>query len=402
MADNLIYMDNHATTRTDPRVVEAMLPYFSTEFGNAGSVHPYGYSARTAVDEATASLAFNIGAAPEEIVFTSGATESNNLAIRGVAERNQRKGRHLISVRTEHRAVLEPLARLSQRDFEVTLLEVEPQFLAHGEHSSRAGWLDPGRIADAIRDDTILVSVMLANNEIGVIQPIAEIAAVCRHHGVLLHCDATQAVGKIPVNVRDLGVDLMSFSAHKLYGPKGIGALYIRQGSPLVRLSPQITGGGQQQGRRSGTLNVPGIVGFAKALELCEAEMTTEQHRLAELRHRLFTSLTESLNGLHLCGPTWESPRISSLRLPGNLNVAFGDVDGEALMLEMATLAVSSGATCSAHEPGPSHVLLALRLDADLARSSLRFGLGRFNTAAEVDRVIEIASTAVKRLRKLN
>lgn len=401
-ADNLIYLDNHATTRTDPRVVEAMLPYFSTEYGNAGSVHAFGQLAHAAVDEATASLAFNLGAAPEEIVFTSGATESNNLAIRGVAERNQRKGRHLISVRTEHRAVLEPLARLSQRDFEVTLLDVEPQNNANGAGVPRAGWLDPGMIAEAIRDDTILVSVMLANNEIGVIQSIAEIAAVCRHHGVLFHCDATQAIGKIPVNVRDLGIDLMSFSAHKLYGPKGIGALFVRQGSPLVRLSPQITGGGQQQGRRSGTLNVPGIVGFAKALELCEAEMSAEQHRLAELRHRLFTGLTGSLDGLALCGPTWDSPRVSPLRLPGNLNVAFGDVDGEALMLEMGTLAVSSGATCSAHEQGPSHVLLALGLGEDLARSSLRFGLGRFNTLGEVDQTIEIVSKAVKKLRKLN
>jgi cysteine desulfurase len=398
----LIYMDNHATTRTDPRVVEAMLPFFTTQYGNAGSVHAFGHAAHVAVDEATTSLAFNIGASPEEIIFTSGATESNNLAIRGAAERNQRQGRHLISVRTEHRAILEPFERLSQRDFEVTLLDVEPQFLTQGEASPRAGWLDPGRVAEAIRDDTILVSVMLANNEIGVIQPIAEIAAVCRHRGVLLHCDATQAVGKIPVNVRDLGIDLMSFSAHKMYGPKGVGALYVRQGSPMVRLTPQITGGGQQQGRRSGTLNVPGIVGFAKALEVCEAEMTSEQHRLAELRHHLFSGITQHLAGLELCGPTWHSPRVSPLRLPGNLNIAFGDVDGEALLLEMGTLAVSSGATCSAHENGPSHVLLALGLIEDIARSSLRFGLGRFNSSGEVEQAIEIVSDAVKKLRKLN
>jgi cysteine desulfurase len=389
-------MDNHATTRTDPRVVEAMLPYFSEEYGNAGSVsHHFGDVARTAVEEAMASLAFNLGAQPEEIVFTSGATESNNLAIRGVAERNQRHGKHLISVRTEHRAVLEPLERLSQRDFTVTLLDIEQ----HG--SPRAGWLDPAQLAEAITDETILVSVMLANNEIGVIQPIAEIAAVCRHRGVLLHCDATQAVGKIPLNVRDLGVDLMSFSAHKIYGPKGIGALYVRQGSPMVRFTPQITGGGQQGGRRSGTLNVPGIVGFAKALELCEAEMAHEESRLTGLRNRLFAGLQQNITGIHLCGPQLESPLDHLLRLPGNLNVAFGDVDGEALLLEMGSLAVSSGATCSSHEPGPSHVLLALGLSEDLARSSLRFGLGRFNSPAEVDMALEIVTTAVKKLRKM-
>jgi cysteine desulfurase len=402
-AASYIYMDNHATTRTDPRVVEAMLPYFTEEYGNAGSIsHHFGDVARTAVEEATASLAFNLGADPQEIVFTSGATESNNLAIHGIAERNQRKGRHLVSVRTEHRAVLEPLDRLAQRDFAVTLLEVEQQRDSEGQVSPRAGWLDPGKVAEAIRDDTILVSVMLANNEIGVIQPIAEIAAVCRHRGVLLHCDATQAVGKLPVNVRDLGVDLLSFSAHKIYGPKGIGALYVRQGSPIVRLSPQITGGGQQNGRRSGTLNVPGIIGFAKALELCEAEMPAEQVRLADLRNRLFAGLEQQLGELLLCGPVFDNHlRPAGLRLPGNLNVAFGSVDGEALLLEMGRLAVSSGATCSSHEPGPSHVLLALGLSEDLARSSLRFGLGRFNTAVEVDIAVDVVSQAVEKLLKL-
>ncbi|MDZ4659602.1 MAG: cysteine desulfurase family protein [Bythopirellula sp.] len=391
---SFIYMDNHATTRADPRVLEAMLPYFTDEYGNAGSVnHHFGDVARHAVAEATASLAFNLGADPAEILFTSGATESNNLAVRGVAERNQRRGKHLLSVRTEHRAVLEPLERLGQHEFTVTLLDVEQ----HG--SPRAGWLDPEKVAEAIQDDTVLVSVMLANNEIGVIQPLAEIAAVCRHRGVLLHCDATQAVGKIPVNVRDLGVDLMSFTAHKIYGPKGIGALYVRQGSPTVRFTPQITGGGQQGGRRSGTLNVPGIVGFAKALELCEAELSSEETRQAGLRQRLWAGLQRNLDGLELCGPQLDATIDHPLRLPGNLNVAFGDVDGEALLLEMGTLAVSSGATCSSHEPGPSHVLLALGLGEDLARSSLRFGLGRFNTAAEIDAAVEIVSSAVKKLR---
>lgn len=388
-------MDNHATTRTDPRVVEAMFPYFSENYGNAGSVHTFGDVARQAVEEATASVAFNLGADPSEIVFTSGATESNNLAIRGVAERNQRRGNHLVSVQTEHRAVLDPLARLAARDFEVTLLDVEPH------KSPRAGWLDPEKVAAAISDSTLLVSVMLANNEIGVIQSIAEIAAVCRHRGVLLHCDATQGVGKIPVNVRDLGVDLMSLSAHKFYGPKGVGALYIRQGTPLVRLAAQITGGGQQAGRRSGTLNVPGIVGMAKSLELCEAEMAHEETRLAGMRDRLFAGLAANLERIELCGPLLDSPFDHSLRLPGNLNVSFSDVDGEALLLEMKNLAVSSGATCSSHEPGPSHVLLALEMSEDAARSSLRFGLGRFNTADQVDAAVQIVSEAVKKLRKL-
>ncbi len=393
-----IYMDNHATTRTDPRVVEEMLPFFSEVYGNPGSVgHCFGEEALAAVESATASIASNIGADPREIIFTSGATESNNLAIRGVAERNQRRGKHLVSVRTEHRAVLEPLERLERQAYEVTLLDVEQ----HG--SSRAGWLEPEQVAESLRDDTILVSVMLANNEIGIIQPLAEIAAVCRHSGVLLHCDATQAVGKIPVDVRELGVDLLSFSGHKMYGPKGVGALYVRQGSPIVRLSPQITGGGQQGGRRSGTLNVPGIIGMAKALELCIAELPTEVERLASLRDHLWVGLQERVGGVQLCGPAIDERTADGgrLRLPGNLDVAFGNIDGEALLMEMGDLAVSSGATCSSHEPGPSHVLLALGLSEDLARSSLRFGLGRFNMIEEIDLAIEYVCSAVKKLQKL-
>jgi len=250
-----IYLDNHATTRVDPRVVEAMLPFFSEHYGNAGSVgHCFGEDASVAVERARASVAASLGADAKEIVFTSGATESNNLAIRGAAERKRRRGDHLVSVRTEHHSVLEPLARLAKHGYKVTLLEVEPYT------SPRAGWLDPQRVADALRDDTLLVSVMLANNEIGVLQPLSEIAEICRRHGTLLHCDATQAIGKIPVDVKQLGVDLMSFTAHKIYGPKGVGALYVRR---RVRLDPQILGGGQQEGRRSGTLNTPGIVGRA-------------------------------------------------------------------------------------------------------------------------------------------
>jgi cysteine desulfurase len=391
-------MDNHATTRVDPRVVEAMLPYFTEAYGNAGSVgHAFGEQAREAVESSRAMIALAIGAEPEEIVFTSGATESNNLAIRGVAERAKRRGDHIVSVRTEHKAVLDPLARLARRGYDVTLLDVE----SHG--SPRAGWLDPQRVADALQDATALVSVMLANNEIGVIQPLAEIAEICRARGVTLHCDATQAVGKIPIDVRRLGVDLMSFTAHKIYGPKGIGALYVRRTRPAVRLEAQITGGGQQDGLRSGTLNVAGIVGFGKAVELCVAELPAEMSRLASLRNRLWELLRERVDGIELCGPGLDelAARRGPLRLPGNLDVAFGNVDGEALLLAMGNLAVSSGAACSSTDPSPSHVLLALGLSEDLARSTLRFGLGRFNTAAEVDEAAETVAAAVARLREL-
>jgi cysteine desulfurase len=393
----IVYIDNHATTRVDPRVVEAMLPYYDTKYGNPHSVHAAGHEARDAVDTARQSIAAAIGADATEIVFTSGATESNNLAIRGVAERERRRGNHLVSVTTEHKAVLDPLTRLGRRGCDVTLLEVE-------QHSSpSAGWLDPQRVADTIRNDTSIVSVMLANNEIGVIQPLSEIATVCKARGVLLHCDATQAVGKIPVDVHSLDVDLMSFSAHKIYGPKGIGALYVRHRDPIVRLEPQITGGGQQEGRRSGTLNVPGIIGFAVALELCLDELPNEMKRLAALRNTLSTALSQQLDNVELCGPglTQNSADGLPLRLPGNLNVSFGDVDGEALLLAMGNLAVSSGAACTSTDPEPSHVLRALGYSDDEARSSLRFGLGRFNDSADVDFAVQRVVDAVRKLRKL-
>lgn len=393
-----IYLDNHATTRVDPRVVAAMLPYFSEQYGNAGSVgHAFGEAAREAVEQSRAAIAASIGAESEEIVFTSGATESNNLAIRGIAERAKRRGNHLVSVLTEHKAVLDPLARLSRRGYELTLLNVESQ------GSPRAGWLDPQRVADALRTDTALVSVMLANNEIGVIQPLADVAAICRQRGVTLHCDATQAVGKMPVDVRALGVDLMSFTAHKMYGPKGIGALFVRRSRPAVRLEAQITGGGQQDGLRSGTLNVAGIVGFATALQCCIDELPTEMKRLTELRNQLWERLHARIAGVDLCGPGLDERAAGGgpLRLPGNLDVAFGDVDGEALLLAMRDLAVSSGAACSSTDPSPSHVLLALGLNEDLARSTLRFGLGRFNTEEEVKAAAETVAAAVERLRGL-
>jgi len=401
----MLYLDNHATTRVDPRVVDAMLPFFSELYGNAGSTgHAFGETANEAVERSRGLIATAIGAEPQEIVFTSGATESNNLAIRGVAERQRRRqrrqrqrrrGNHLVSVLTEHQAVLGPLARLAKRDYEVTLLDVEPH--SNDPASNRAGWLDPQRVADALRDDTAVVSVMLANNEIGVIQPLAEIGKICRERGVLLHCDATQAVGKIPVDVEQLHVDLMSFSAHKMYGPKGVGALYVRRRDPIVRLEPQIVGGGQEGGRRSGTLNVPGIVGFAKALELCLAELPAEAKRLANLRNKLWAELDQQLQPLQLCGPSLET----KLRLPGNLNISFGDVDGEALLLAMQDLAVSSGATCASTEPGPSHVLLALGMSEDRARSSLRFGLGRFNTEVEIEQAASIVARGVQKLREI-
>lgn len=396
-AQQFVYMDNHATTRVDPRVVAQMVPYFDATFGNPHSVHAAGHEARDAVEAARQSIAGAIGAHATEIVFTSGATESNNLAIRGVAERDRRRGNHLVSVATEHKAVLDPLARLARRGYDVTLLDVEQH------ESPRAGWLEPQKVADAIRDDTCLVSVMLANNEIGVIQPLSEIAAVCKARDVLLYCDATQAVGKIPVDVPDLNVDLMSFTAHKLYGPKGIGALYVRKRDPIVRLDPQITGGGQQEGRRSGTLNVPGIVGFAAALELCLAEQPQESERLAGLRNQLAAALFEQLAEVRLCGPALNTrfDDGSPMRLPNNLNLSFGNVDGEALLLAMGNLAVSSGAACTSTDPEPSHVLRALGFTDDEARSSLRFGLGRFNDAADVAFAIERVVDAVRNLRKL-
>jgi cysteine desulfurase len=392
---DLIYMDNHATTRVDPRVVEAMLPYFTEHYGNCGSInHGFGHVAQEAVDSARASIAAALGAGPREIVFTSGATESNNLAIKGIAERSAKKGRHIVSVRTEHKSVLDPLTRLAGRDHEVTLLDVEQA------GSKTSGLLDPQRVADALRPDTILVSVMAANNEIGVIQPIAEIGRICRERGVPFHCDATQAVGKIAVDVCEWNVDLMSFSAHKIYGPKGVGGLFVRRSSPAIRLTPQLDGGGQEHGFRSGTLNVPGIVGLARALQLCREEMPAEQARLAELRYGLFASITAAIDGVRLNGPAI-SKTPTPTRLSGNLNLSFDGVDGEALMLSMKRLAVSSGSACTSANPEPSHVLRALGLSDDLTRASLRFGLGRFNTPAEVDRAGELVAASVRDLRKL-
>lgn len=388
-----VYLDNHATTRVDPRVLEAMLPYFSERFGNAASTsHVFGWEAKEAVDEARESLAAALGASPRDIIFTSGATESNNLAIWGVCEWPRRRGNHVISVCTEHPAVLDPLGKLARRGYEVTLLPVRPNGQAD------AGMIDLDQFAQAIRDDTVLVSVMLANNEIGGLQPLRDIGRICKARGILLHSDATQAVGKVPVDVEDLQVDLLSLSAHKLYGPKGVGALYVRRRNPQVRLERQIDGGHHEQGLRSGTLNVPGIVGLSRAVALCVEEMTEESARLRQLRGQLFAGLQAALPEVSLNGPALDPPEG---RLAGNLNCSFAGVEGEALMLGMRDLAVSSGSACSSGSPEPSHVLRSLGLSDDLTRSSLRFGLGRFNTEEEIAFAIDRVAATVQRLRSL-
>ena len=390
MRDRPVYLDNHATTRVDPRVVEAMLPYFTEQYGNAGSTsHAYGWEAKEAVERARGAIAGALGATAKEIVFTSGATESNNLALRGVAERRGGSGGHIVSAKTEHKAILDPLKRLGRRGFEITWVPVKQR------PDARAGWIDPEDVRRAIRDDTVLVTLMWANNEIGVIHSIAEIGAICRERGVLFHTDATQAVGKIPVDVEASSVDLLSFSAHKMYGPKGVGGLYVRR---RVRLAPQIEGGGQERGLRSGTLNVPGIVGMAAALGLCVAEMPAEAARLQNLRDRLFSGLADAMTGVELNGPALDPV----IRLPHNLNCSFEFVDGEALMMSMRELAVSAGSACTSANPEPSHVLREIGVPPDLTRASLRFGLGRFTTEDEIAFAVERTAEAVTRLRKMS
>jgi cysteine desulfurase len=388
-----VYMDNHATTRVDPRVAQAVLEAMTGTYGNAGSTsHVFGWEARERVDAARHSIAAAIGALEREIVFTSGATESNNLALWGVTERARRKKNQIVSVATEHKSVLGPLERLARTGIEVVY--VTPSRSGEAD----AGRVYPDQIGDAITDATFLVSVMMANNEIGALAPLREIALICHERGVLLHSDATQAVGKVPVDVRELQVDLMSFSAHKIYGPKGIGALYVRRTAPQVRLAPLIVGGGQESGLRSGTLNVPGIVGLARALELCVGELSDEPQRLRGLRNRLHRELTHLLPDAVLNGPALDRPE---WRLPGNLNLSFPGVDGEALTMHMRDLAVSTGAACSSADPQPSHVLQAIGVSDELTRGSLRFGLGRFNTEEEVDFAAGAVARSVAHLRSL-
>jgi len=376
-----IYMDNHATTRTDPRVVEAMLPYFSEHFGNANSIHSFGQRAAEAVDEARMQVASLIGAEPKEIVFTSGATESNNLAIKGVPAMHRRQGNHIVTTQIEHRAVLDPCRRLERDGFRVTYVPVD-----------RFGQVSPQDVADAITPETILVSVMLANNEVGTLQPVAEIGKICHERQILLHTDATQAVGKSPVNVQTLNADLLSMSAHKMYGPKGVGALHVRR---RVRLEPILDGGGHERGLRSGTLNVPSIVGFGKACELCEQTLAAEGERCRQMRDRLHEGLTDAIDDCTLNGHPTE-------RLPGNLNLSFAHVQGEALLMAMKNVAVSSGSACTSASVEPSYVLRAMGVSDDLAHASIRFGLGRFNTMEEVEYAIEEVTRVVKRLRAIS
>ncbi len=378
-----IYLDSHATTPVDPRVVEAMLPYFGAVFGNAASRnHSFGWAAEKAVARAREQIANLIGASPREIVFTSGATESDNLAIKGVAEAAAVTEPHIITCATEHKAVLDCTKRLDQRGYRVSYLPVD------GE-----GLLDPEKVRRALTEKTILISVMAANNETGVIQPIGEISRIAREHGVPLHVDAAQAVGKIPVDVERDGIDLMSYTAHKMYGPKGIGALYVRRRGRRVDLATQIDGGGHERGLRSGTLNVPGIVGFGKACELCGLEMEAEGERVGRLRDRLWEGISARLDGLSINGSREH-------RLPWNLNASFDGVDGEALLLGMDDIAVSSGSACTTDTPEPSHVLRAMGVKPALAHASLRFGLGRFTTEEEIDYAVDKVARVVERLRQ--
>ncbi len=380
-----IYMDNHATTPVDPRVFDAMKPYFTEIFGNAASRnHSFGWQAEEAVEKSRKQIADLIGANAKEIVFTSGATESNNLAIKGVAEMYAEKGNHIITAATEHKAVLDTCKRLEKHGIRVTYLPVQQN-----------GLVDLNMLADAITDKTILISLMYANNEIGVLQPIAEIGKLAKSRGVLLHTDATQAVGKVPVNVIKDNIDLASLSGHKMYGPKGVGALYVRRKSPRVQITAQMDGGGHERGMRSGTLNVPGIVGLGEACALCQAEMAEESKRLRYLRDKLRGKLEKELDEVYING-TMEH------RLPNNLNISFAYVEGESLLMGINDIAVSSGSACTSATLEPSYVLKALGAGDDLAHSSIRFGLGRFNTEEEVDYVADKVIDVVKKLRELS
>jgi cysteine desulfurase len=378
-----IYLDNHSTTRVDPRVVEAMLPCFTEKFGNAASKHhEFGWEAEAAVENARKKIAGLIGAHSNEIVFTSGATESINLALKGVAEGYAGKGKHIITAATEHKAVLDTCARLAKYGYQITVLPVD-----------RYGVLSPEQVERAITGNTILVSIMLANNEIGTIAPVGMIGKMCRERNILFHTDATQAVGKIPVDVRELYIDLMSFSAHKMYGPKGVGALFVRNASPRLKVMPQIDGGGHEHKMRSGTLNVPGAVGFGEAARIAQAELSTESARMARLRDRLENGILSDVDDAYRNGHPTE-------RLPNNTNITFKCAEADKVMMAMKDIAVSSGSACSSAEAEPSHVLRAIGLSDEDAKCSLRFGLGRFTTEQEIDYVIERVKETVQSVRE--
>jgi cysteine desulfurase len=381
-----VYMDNHATTRVDSRVLDAMLPYFTEKFGNAASRnHSFGWEAEEAVDRSRNQIAALIGAKSKEIIFTSGATESDNLAIKGVVEFYKDKGNHIISCVTEHKAVLDSCRALERASkATVTYLPVD-----------KYGMVDPDAVRRAITDKTVLITIMWANNEIGTIHPIAEIGKIAKEKGIVFHTDAVQAIGKVPVDFEKAGVDLASITAHKIYGPKGIGALYVRSKGPRVRLTPQMDGGGHERGMRSGTLNVPGIVGLGAACEISGKEMPDEAQRLIQLRSQLQAGLFERLDEIYVNGHPTE-------RLPGNLNVSFAYVEGESLLMGINDIAVSSGSACTSATLEPSYVIRALGIDDELAHSSIRFGLGRFNTLEEVDYVTDRVSKEVKRLREMS
>ena len=381
-----IYLDNHATTPVDPRVLAAMLPYFTEQFGNASSKnHAFGWEAEAAVDSAREQVAKLIGAgSAREIVFTSGATESDNLAIKGVAQAYRERGNHIVTCATEHKAVLDSCKALEKQGFKVTYLRVQTN-----------GLLDLQRLEESLTDETILVSIMAANNEIGTIQPVEEIGRLTRKKGVLFHTDATQAVGKIPINVDKMAIDLLSLTAHKIYGPKGVGALYVRGEKPRVKVMPMLDGGGHERGMRSGTLNVPGIVGLGIACELGQKEMGGEAERLMGLRERLRTGLVQQLEDVYINGDPGR-------RLPGNLNMSFAYIDGESLMMGLKEIAVSTGSACTSASLEPSHVLKALGLDDSLAHASIRFGVGRFNSAEEIEYTIGRVAEEVHRLRKIS
>ena len=380
-----IYLDYQATTPVDPRVLDAMLPYFREDFGNAASRnHAFGWKAEQAVDEARESIAALIGASPKEIIFTSGSTEGINLAVKGVAEMYGSKGKHIVTSQAEHKAVLDTCQHLEKQGYEVTYLKPD-----------KAGRVSVESVAGALREDTILVTLIWANNEVGTLNPIREIGALCHERGVLFFTDATQAVGKIPVDVVADNVDMLCLTAHKLYGPKGVGALYVRRRKPRVRLVAQIDGGGHERGMRSGTLNVPGIVGLGKACAIAQEELEESMKRIGELRDHLERRITSELDHVHLNGDP-------DHRLPGNLNLSFAFVEGESLLMGIGDVAVSSGSACTSASLEPSHVLRAMDVGDDLAHSSIRFGIGRFTTREEVDYAADQLISAVRRLREMS